>query len=61
MTECVYCGLLVDESRRLPECPNCGEDGYSDRKAHTPKRFVPSWRRPLPDDYEPQWDPRERD
>jgi hypothetical protein len=61
MTECVYCGLLIEDTRQHDECPNCGADGYTDRKAHTPTLFVPRHKRPLPEDYEPQWDPRERD
>ena len=42
-------------------CPNSGADGYTDRRAHTPQPFMPNRRRPLPADWEPQWDPRERD
>lgn len=61
MTKCVYCGLLLGHDP-LPEmCPNCGADGYTDRDANRAKRYIPPWRRPLPDDYEPTWDPRERD
>lgn len=61
MTECVCCGALIESPSRDRACPSCGEDGYTDRGAHTPTVYVPARRRPLPDDYEPQWDPREQD
>jgi rubredoxin len=59
--ECPSCGYASDPDVPKPECRRCGYEDYSDWDANRAKPFLPNRRRPLPDDYEPQWDPRERD